>query len=51
MSSSLGVKNKMAAIFFKKNLQFFSKNKNYSPLKIRMFAKNQTLIEFMENKI
>ena len=35
---------------FQKNLNF-SFYKTYSPLKIRMFAKNQTLIEFIENKI
>ena len=33
---------------FKKNLK---KNKTKSPLKIRMFAKNRTLIEGLEKKI
>ena len=37
--------------FFKKNLKKFLKNKNKSPLKIRMFAKNWTLIEGLEKKI
>ena len=37
--------------FFKKNLKKFLKNKTKSPLKIRMFAKNRTLIEGLEKKI
>ena len=36
--------------FFKKNLKKFLKNKTKSPLKIRMFAKNRTLIEGLEKK-
>ena len=51
MSSSLGTKIKMAAIFFQKNLKKFLKNKTKSPLKIRMFAKNRTLIEGLEKNI
>ena len=36
--------------FFKKILKKCLKHKNKSPLKIRMFAKNRTLIEVIEKK-